>query len=87
MEDPTNSVVDSLAAREGLVATLMCNNPETGCRETHAEAVECPQAPLRETVESRVGEVEVLGGDVRVKFVKSVDEARNDHDVLEDVQA
>lgn len=86
VENPTNRVVDELAGREGLVATLVGNNPETGRRQTDAETVEGPETPLGHSVESGMRKLDVLWGDVRVERLECVDETSNDHGVLQDIQ-
>ena len=44
MEDPTDGVVESLGRREGLVTTLVGNNPKTSTEQTLEDGVESPEA-------------------------------------------
>lgn len=67
--------------------TLVRDDPKTRCRKTNHEAVKCPKAEFCCSIKSRMGKVKVLGGDIRVDVVECVDEASDDHYVLEDVHA
>lgn len=67
MNEPANSVVDELALREGLVAALMPNNPKTGRKQTGKEGVQCPNSEFAESIQIRVGQLDILGGDALVK--------------------
>lgn len=42
--EPTNSIVQRLARREGLMATLVCENPQSGPKESLHHGVQCPKA-------------------------------------------
>lgn len=43
VENPANGVVKSLGGREGLVTTLVGNDPQTGTEQTLEDGVECPE--------------------------------------------
>ena len=67
--------------------TLVCDDPKSSCRKTDHETVKCPKAKFHYSVKSRVWEVQVLRGNVRVDIVERVDETCNNYNVLEDVHA
>ena len=56
MEDEANGVVDGLGFGEGLVATLVGDDPEAGGEETCPEAVDCPESESGGAVGVGVGE-------------------------------
>lgn len=58
MQSPTNTIVDKLGFREGLVTTLMANDPETSREETGPEAIQAPERETSEPVRERMGQVD-----------------------------
>lgn len=68
MAEPTNSVVEHLARREGLVATFVGQHPETRAKATLSEGVEGPQGGS-ERIRRHV-----LGRAVRVEEVEGASE-------------
>ena len=81
MEDPTDSVVDRLALREGLVSTFMGDDPKAGREKTDKEGVERPKDEARSRVEVGVRQRDVLRGDERVEEGGGLPDGANDHDV------
>ena len=63
MQDPADGVVDRLRRREGLVATLVGDDPETSGEETDEEGVQSPVGEVEGGVEGGMGEVEGGGVD------------------------
>lgn len=54
VEDPSDSVVDSLAGGECLVTTFVGNDPKSGGGETGAESVKRPERTRCNPVEGRM---------------------------------
>lgn len=67
MKNPSYRVIDKLALRESLMSALVGNNPESGSDQTSRETVERPKSKTEDTIESRIGKLEVCGGYPRVE--------------------
>jgi hypothetical protein len=71
VENPANGVVEGLGGREGLVTTLVCNNPKTGTEQALEDGVEGPETS------SNGGGGNVLGSNKVVSKSESGSEADN----------
>ena len=81
VKNPADKVVDRLGLREGLVTTFMCDNPETGCKETGEESIERPDRELGEGVEMGAWKSNLLWSNERVKVLGSLPNATNSNQV------
>jgi len=68
MKDPANAVIDKLGLRKRLMTTLVSNNPKASCKETRAEAVECPKREACSGIEQRVREGKMRWGNKSVQI-------------------
>ncbi len=64
MENPTDSIVDSLGLGERLVAAFVGDDPKTGGEQARPEGVYSPKAESGDGVQQRVGQCEGGGVDV-----------------------
>ena len=63
----------------------MSNDPKTGGWETRHKTVQRPETEPRYSVESRMREVDVFWGDIRIKGTKTNYERSNDDEIHDDV--
>ena len=82
VEDPTNSVVDRLRGREGLVAALVGNDPDTSGGERAGNSISGVEHNLRSLVGDR-REVELVKDGLNVESGVNAD--RNRNQVLDNV--
>ena len=81
VEDPTDKVVNRFGLGESLMTTFMCDNPETGCKETGEESIERPDRELGEGVEMGAWKSNLLWSNERVKVLGSLPNATNSNQV------
>lgn len=82
VEDPTDSVVDCLGRRVGLVTTLVCNDPDTGEEVGLHDPVADPESGTGK-LEGSVAQVEAA--EERLDVESTVAESGNGDKVLDDI--
>lgn len=67
MKDPSDGVVDELGLGEGLMTTLVGNNPKTSGKKSCRKAVQSPESKAGDRVQHWVGQCQCRGVDERVE--------------------
>lgn len=78
VDEPTDGVVDGLRLGEGLVTTLVPDDPEAGPKEARPEPIQSPKREAERCIEVRVGKRESSGSNERVQVSGTLVEAEND---------
>lgn len=83
VKNPSNGVVDGFGLGEGLVATLVGNNPQAGCEKAGEETIDGPESEAGKGVKGGVRKIEGSGVDERVGESGSLVDDANDSEVPE----